>query len=284
MDRLHSAFEGACRKLGLKRVYYKKREVCFKIKAMGLAGMPVDGVQASHAKAAVAELVRIWDKGDSLNVILTISASKGLRIKDKRGKELLCYKIYNIANCTVHKESPDVFLFMARQRDTEINCHAFYCSDEVQAEAICLCLSSAFHKAFEAWVRLNGIPPNPLDPNQKTEPQKEEPSSPKQTVDVDVKEQHSEKEEIFSFSSTSQPKRNFENGRRPSTLSEASAFSFNSQADEAFATLLAVEEGDETPQVPVIRTEYNWANFEEKQKVLSLLNGEDVEWEDDSQC
>ena len=281
MDRI---FEGACRKLGLKRVQYKKREVCFKIKAMGLTGKPVDGIGRESANCAVDELVKIWHKEDSLNVVLIISASKGLRIKDKKGNELFSYKIYNVANCTVDKENPEVFLFIARQRDNTNSCHAFYCSDKFQAEAICLSMSNAFHKAFEAWVKRNGMPPTSADGAVEAH---EHNGNDVFSDDAIKKQQLGEIDKELSASKCVAPaKRNFENGRRPSTLSEGSTFSFSSQADEAFSTLLSVtEEEEDLSNVALLRKDsYDWDAAEDNQKVLSLIEGEDIVWEQDTDC
>lgn len=266
---MNRIFEGACRRLGLNRVQYRKREVCFKIKAMGLKGEQVSDVDRESAKSAVDEMTHHWQTGDSLHVVLIISASKGIRVKDKRGNELLSYKIYNVANCAVDKDRPEVFLFIARQIDKTNNCHAFYCNDKYQAEAICLSMFSAFQKAFETWMKRNRLRTAEEFDNQNANGS-DRPSGAVAGLFADADNGRND-------SNCSAPaKRNSENGRRPSTLSEGSAFSFGSQADEAFTTLLSVTEEDEDASRPSL----DWCDAEDNEAVLSLLDGEEVVWEE----
>lgn len=280
---MNRIFEGACRKLGLKKVQYKKREVCFQLKAMGLTGKPITGVDRGSANNAVEEMLGIWSEKDALNVILMVSASKGIRVKDRKGNDLLHYKIYNVANCALDVNNPEVFLFIAKQRDNTNTCHAFYCKDKFQAEAICLSMSNAFDKAFEAWVKQNGMRPKATRADESKERKKE----------IDLKSVSNEakpsavENQKDSLKCSVHAKRNFENGRRPSTLSEGSVVSFGSQADEVFSTLLSVAEEEEDLSTAALlrKDSYDWDAAVNNEKVTCLLEGEDVIWEDPvSEC
>jgi len=273
---MNRMFDGACRKLGIKRVQYKKRETCFKIKAMGLTGKPVAGIDRNAVHKAVDELAKIWNKNDALSVVLNISATKGIRVQDKKGNELFKYKIYNVANCTVSDSNPEVFLFVGKQRDKTTNCHAFYCSDQFQAEAICLAMSNAFHKAFEAWMERKG--PTPINNDETEQSRKRDGATNGELTDSAEKEG-----DVLEFRAPA--KINARDSRTPSTLSEASTFSFGSQADEAFTALIPVPEedmnGESHSRVSLLRrSRHDWGAAEQNVKVLSLVDGEDVEWED----
>ena len=279
---MNRIFDGAFRTLGINRVRYKKRDVCFKIKAMGLTGIQVNGIGKEDASNAVSEMVKIWHKADSLKVVLTISASKGIQIKDQKGKPLFTYKIHNVANCTVDYTDPEIFLFIAKQLDNTIVCHAFYCNDQFQAEAICLSMSNAFHKAFEAWLEHKKTPSSHVSESNGHKDgaflSDDETNSQSDTGRNDNK----------GASKYGAPaRRNSENSRRPSTLSEGSTFSFGSQADEAFTTLLSVSEEEDddsrSHSKPSLlqRNSYDWGAAEKNEKVLSLLDGEEIVWEDE---
>ena len=252
-------------KFGKKRVNYKKRESSFKIKAMGLTGRPVTDFQKEDVHGALDELVKIWNKEDSLTVVLTISASKGITVKDKKGNELLWYKIYNVANCTVDESHPEVFLFVARQRDSTTNCHAFYCSDHLQAEAISLSMSNAFHKAFEAWMERNGTVSGNIDGIDQYDEQNDDVFASGEATGSGLPDRGEKENNVLECCAPS--KRDSENGRRPSTMSEASIFSFGSQADEVFGALVSVAEEKvdwesraraSLPQ----RSNFDWENLE----------------------
>ena len=279
---MNRIFDSARRTLGLPRVKYRKREVSFKIKAMGLTGMQVTGFQREDISNAVSDMVKIWHKADSLKVVLMISASKGIQIKDQKGNPLFTYKIHNVANCTVDYTDPEIFLFIAKQLDNTIVCHAFYCNDQFQAEAICLSMSNAFHKAFEAWLEHKKTPSSHVSESNGHKDgaflSDDETNSQSDTGRNDNK---------GALKYGAPAKRNAENGRRPSTLSEGSTFSFGSQADEAFTTLLSVaeEEDDDSRSLSkpslLQRNSYDWGAAEKNEKVLSLLDGEEIVWEDE---
>ena len=250
---------------------------------MGLTGIQVNGIHKDDAHNAVSELVTIWRKVDSLKVVLMISASKGIRIKDQKGNQLFSYKIHNVANCTVDDTNPEIFLFIAKQSDNKTVCHAFYCTDQFQAEAMCLSMSNAFHKAFEAWMEQKKAPPcNQLTETNghKDDPFLSDDDTSSHLPDGRKKDKGASKQYVPA-------KRNAENGRRPSTLSEGSTFSFGSQADEAFTTLLSVtEEEDDDLRLhskPSLlrRNSHDWGAAEKNERVLSLIDGEDIVWEED---
>eukprot|EP00112_Aurelia_sp_Birch-Aquarium-sp1_P016474 Seg3738.3 transcript_id=Seg3738.3/GoldUCD/mRNA.D3Y31 product="Low density lipoprotein receptor adapter protein 1-A" protein_id=Seg3738.3/GoldUCD/D3Y31 len=305
MNVINRVFESTCRKLGLRKVYYKKRDVCFRIKAMGLTGMPVSGIDKINADEAIGELTKIWDQEAAVNVVITISATKGLRIKDKKGTHLLKFKIWNIANCTIDEDNPEVFVFMARQGKST-NCHAFYCKDKAQAEAICLAMSNAFHSAFETWVKRNGMPSEvaTCDISQKWE-----------TESAD----NGQDEDLCCSDDVSKTGKSIENNNRPngpfdqptacaanlneynrtpeasfhdpkqrklSIMSDTSAFSFNSQANEIFTTLLTSDGDCQNPQTVVILRpdSRDWDKVQGNEEVLSFLEGDEVIWEDNSEC
>jgi len=252
-------------KFGKKRVQYKKREASFNIKAMGLTGRSIADFQKEEVRGAVDELVKIWNKEDSLSVVLTISASKGISVKDKKGNELLWYKIYNVANCTVDDSHPDVFLFVARQRDSTTNCHAFYCSDHLQAEAISLSMSNAFHKAFEAWMEHNATTSGNRDGIDQYDEQSDNVFVSDEAIGSGLPDRGEEENDVIEYCAPSE--RNAQDGRRPSTMSEASTFSFGSQADEAFGALISVAEEDVDWQSQsraslLKRNSHDWENFE----------------------
>ena len=159
---MNRIFNRAYRKLGKEQVKSRTRNGHFTIKAMGLAGKKVEEIDIKVAYKAVDELVEAWHKDDSLNVVLTISAKKGVRIKDQKGAALFSYKIYNVAYCTVSDSNPEIFLFIARGPDSTTSCHAFYCRDEFLAKEICFSMSNAFRKALEIWMERNGTPYNTL--------------------------------------------------------------------------------------------------------------------------
>ena len=278
---MNRMFDGACRKLGIKRVQYRKRETCFKIKAMGLTGKHVADIDKKAVHRAVDELVKIWNKEDAFSVVLNISATKGIRVQDKKGNELFRYKIYNVANCTISDSNPEVFLFVGKQRDKTTNCHAFYCSDQFQAEAICLAMSNAFHKAFEAWMERKG--PTSGNDDKADQSRKRDDVLPDGATNGGLPDCAEKEDDASEFRSSA--KINARDSRTPSTLSEASTFSFGSQADEAFAALIPVPEedmkGESHSRVSLLRrSSYDWGTAEENIKVLSLIDGEDVDWEE----
>ena len=235
-------FDGACRKLGIKRVKYKKRELSFRVKAMGLKGVPVTGIGRKDILKAVDELVKVWHKENSVSVVLMVSSKKGIQIKDQKGNELFSYKIYNVANCAIDEGNADVFLFVGKQADNTTNCHAFYCSDEFQAEEMCSAMSNAFHTAFEAWMERNAKQlDNPVEPkcceqNGDVFLSNDENDS-QRSINTDGKK--------FASRQRSLERRNSEHSRSSSIRSEGSTFSFGSQADEAFSALLSMAEEEE---------------------------------------
>ncbi len=271
MQKLNAAFEGAFRKIGLRKTHGKGlREVSFLVKALSLAGMPVSDIKKEDSKRAVAELVRMWDKEQAVNVVLTISAKRGIKIKDKKGNLLSSYKMYDIANCTIHNEFPEIFVFTAKHSGS-IFCHAFYCFDITQAEAICLAMSDAFQAAFEAWMK-------------HTEQKK-----------LKEKKQDDERTEVLNNQKTERKVSRDENenlkqsklvkNRRPSTMSNTSAFSFNSQADEVFQSLICVEEEEENLDAVLLRRgSINWEEVEKDDNVQKLVLGEEIEWDNQTEC
>ena len=305
MNAINRVFESTCRKLGLRKVYYKKRDVCFKIKAMGLTGMPVSGIEKTSADEAIGELTKIWNQAAAVNVVLSISATKGIRIKDKKGTNLLKFKIWNVANCTIDEDNPEVFVFMARQGKST-NCHAFYCKDSNQAEAICLAMSNAFHRAFETWVKHNGIPSEvTTDMSQKWETESTENGKDEDPCcSNNVSKTGQTKEDSGTKCQFDQPEsagtansKEYNEGtmeasfddtkqRKLSIMSDTSAFSFNSQANEIFTTLLTSEGDCQNPQTVVILRpdSRDWDKVQGNEEVLSFLEGNEVIWEDDSEC
>ena len=74
--------------------------------------------------------------------MLTISAHKRVRVLDKKGVELVSYKIHEIAYCSVDEK---IFVFMAnRKRGIDARCHAFFCGNKTRAQAVCLAMADAF--------------------------------------------------------------------------------------------------------------------------------------------
>ncbi len=265
MQRINAVLGDACRRIGL-RSGKNTKETSFSLKSLGLAGIPVADVKKEDSERAVAELLKIWEREQSLDVVLVISAKKGVKLKDRKGNLLLSYKMYDIANCAVHKEFPDVFVFMARQCDSTY-CHAFYCSDVLQAEAICLTMSEAFQTAFAAWMK-----------------QAQEKKAKKEMTD-DMKDEETGKQPKTSLDENCNPiLRKTSKGRRPSLMSNTSAFSFNSDADQAFQSLISVQEEEEMEAVLLRRDSMNWDEIKEDENVQVLMLGEEVQWDTQTDC
>eukprot|EP00794_Sanderia_malayensis_P011398 gene11398-12585_t len=275
MQKLNAAFDGAFRKIGLRKIRGKDvREACFQVKALSLTGMPVADVKKEDSRKAVTELVDVCTKDQAVNVVLCVSAKKGVKIKDKKSNLLACYKMHDIANCTLHGEFPEVFVFTARQNGSKL-CHAFYCFDISQAEAICLAMSDAFQAAFEAWVKLSEEKKlketNNASDHNCNDLQNTKAGANKQDTSGDGR---SGKQQGKGVAGGSQKT------RRSSVMSITSAFSFNSQADEVFQSLLSVDEEDEQLDAVLLRRgSIDWDEIERDDNVQRLASGEEIEWE-----
>ena len=114
--------------------------------------MKVGGLESKFSKEAVLQLLDIWHDQEPPSVVLTISTHRGVRILDKKGAELVSYKIHEIAYCSVDAEREDIFVFIgSRGGGIDSRCHAFFCGDGARAQALCLSMVHAFDLAFRNW-------------------------------------------------------------------------------------------------------------------------------------
>lgn len=271
MQKINNAVDGACRKLGLKKGQRKSpRDCCFTMRALGLTGMQVASINKKDSQNAVSKLIDIWSRDQALTVVLTVSAKRGVKVTDKKRNELFAYKMFDIANCTVHREFPEVFVFTGGCKDC-LNCHAFYCSDAMQAEALCLAMSCAFQAAFEAWMKLS-------ERKKLKDLNENGPTTENHQNERKVSLGPSEQEDGISSLRSKIAK-----GRRPSTISNVSAFSFNSHADEVFQGLLAVNEEEESlDDVLLRRASVDWGEIRQDEDIQLKMLGEEVTWDDDT--
>ena len=169
-------------------------------------------------------------------------------------------------------------------------------------------MSNAFHKAFETWVKRNGIPAEVTgsDTSQRWETESAdngEDEDPCFSNEVCKAEKTKEGDNNRPSDPCDQPKSigtassndhdqtleaSFvgEKQRKLSTMSDVSAFSFNSQANEIFTTLLSSEGSCQNSQTVVILRpdSRDWDRVQGNEEVLSFLEGSEVIWEDDSEC
>ena len=153
MDKLSSALKLLKLKPSRKSGYnFGSTDPSFTLKGLGLKGMKVGGLESKFSKEAVLQLLDIWHDQEPPSVVLMISADIGVRIFDKKGVELVSYKIHEIAYCSVDAKREDIFVFIAsRGGGIDARCHAFFCGDGARAQAVCLSMAHAFDLAFQNW-------------------------------------------------------------------------------------------------------------------------------------
>ncbi|XP_031567826.1 low density lipoprotein receptor adapter protein 1-like [Actinia tenebrosa] len=88
-----------------------------------------------------------------IEILISRNISRGLSLSDPSGKvQEDTFQLQNIAFCTTIKKHPKVFTFIA-EKDGKLFCHAFLCSKEAKARAICLAVTRAFTVAYDDWSR-----------------------------------------------------------------------------------------------------------------------------------
>ena len=267
MNKLSLSFRSLRLRLG-RRISYDlgSGDPSFNLQGLGVKGMKVSGVESKYSKEAVVQLLEIWGGQEAPSVVMTISARKGIRILDKKGTELVSYKIHDIAYCSVDAERDDIFVFIGnRTGDNDARCHAFFCGDTTKAQALCLTMAHAFDVAFRNWKKQQKTEID-INGNAKTERRKS-------LSDLGRRRKSSrDGDEVKSTGKGSK--------RRSSTQSNLSTFSYDSNTSEAFRCFDAVEDGfDDDLPLLLRQGGEDWEEIAKNEAVQSQLFGDEILWE-----
>ncbi|XP_023680523.2 low density lipoprotein receptor adapter protein 1-B-like [Paramormyrops kingsleyae] len=67
------------------------------------------------------------------------------------GRQLSKTFLQDIAYCTADTVHPNVFLYICKQRNRQLQCRVFWCSRAERAKELTACLAAAFQRALSDW-------------------------------------------------------------------------------------------------------------------------------------
>ena len=159
MEDLASKVKQMTRRISRKGSYdLAIGETKFKLRALSPEGIIVPALDRDASNSAVDFAFSTpgsLEGRNKPNVVLTISSKNGIKVADRKGRDMISYKIHQVGYCNVDKRYPEVFVFMgASIADGDgIRCHVFLCEDAQKAKAICMTMANAFQSSYEQWQR-----------------------------------------------------------------------------------------------------------------------------------
>lgn len=92
-------------------------------------------------------------KPRKIELLISKNISRGLSLTDPAGNlPEQTFQLQNIAFCTTIRNHPNLFTYIAEQ-DGKLECHAFLCSKNDKARAMCIGVTKAFTLAHAEWTK-----------------------------------------------------------------------------------------------------------------------------------